>query len=399
MIFSRTKKTILFIIAALSLSAVVFLLSLHGKNVAISNRSAEQSAQVTIEGAAQPKATKALFVSAWIPYWAKAAGVQSLSGNLGIFNELHPFSFGVDASGNLTDTMEIKQSPWTGLLAQARQKNIPIVPTVMWGDASAMHTVFSNQNLEQKHIDSILSMVTENNFPGVDIDYEGKDVADKDNFSNFISDLSEKMHALGKTLNCSVEAKTQDQPTQGLTGTRAMSWANDFSSLGKNCDSVTIMAYDQALQIHRANSFDDLSAELSAPNAANDWVESNVQYALKYIPAQKIILGIPTYGWEFSWEKIAGGYHYERIKSISYPDAMAEAEAAGAQVQRSAQGELYFTYKSAGENRIVTFEDAESVKEKIAIAQKYGLKGISIFKIDGLSDPNLFSILENNKGE
>lgn len=43
---------------------------------------------------------------------------------------------------------------------------------------------------------------------------------------------------------------------------------------------------------------------------------------------------------------------------------------------------------------VVTVDDAESVAEKIAIAKKYKLRGVSLFKIDGLTDPKVFEILK-----
>ena len=241
---------------------------------------------------AEDKGEQDFFVAGWIPYWAKSEGVASLQGKMGLFSQLNLFAFSVSADGQLIDTAKSKIAPWPQLSSDAKKQNVKIVPTILWGDAEAMHKIFANQVLRENHANNIVAMLAQNDFAGVDIDYEGKDIADRDNFSLFLQTLHEKLQ--GKTLNCTVEARTQDDPPADLTGVRAMSFANDFSKLNEFCDSVTIMAYDQVFQIHRAKVFEDSSSEPSAPNADNAWVQENIEYALKFIAPEKLILGVST---------------------------------------------------------------------------------------------------------
>ncbi len=333
------------------------------------------------------------FVSGWIPYWRKTEGVASLQGNLNLFSEINPFAFSVAPDGSLIDTAQINSAPWSQLFQEAKAANVQVVPTILWTDALAMHKVFTDPTLLDNHIDAIVSMLKKNNFPGVDIDYEGKDVADRNNFSSFLEDLHQKLQPLGKTLDCTVEARTQDLPPTGWTGTRAMSYANDFSALDQYCDSVRVMAYDEVFQVYRAQSFENTASSPYAPNADNQWVKQVLEYALRYISPQKLILGIPTYGWEFHVTKTANTYEYTDIGSISYPAAIAEAKAHNVVPQRTSGGELSFTYLASDGEHLVTFEDAASIRQKISIAQTLHIEGISLFKIDGSSDPQLFPML------
>ncbi|NTU67159.1 MAG: hypothetical protein HGB08_04535 [Candidatus Moranbacteria bacterium] len=332
-------------------------------------------------------------VSGWIPYWAKDAGAASLDSGLQLFSEINPFAFGVDGSGRLIDKAGIGKSPWPELFKKARQENVRVVPTILWGDAEAMHKIFSDQALLEKHVETINAMLQKYDFPGADIDYEGKDIADKDGFSSFLQKLHEKLQTENKTLNCTVEARTQDAVPDGFTGIRAMSFANDPKALNDYCDTVRIMAYDQVFQVYRSNKFDIPGGTPEAPNADNRWVEEVAGYFLKYIPAEKLSLGIPTYGWEFQVTKTDNGHHYERVRSVTYPQAIQEAKAASATPVRTEGGELSFTYRTADGEHVVTFEDADSISGKIDIAKKIGLGGISIFKIDGETDPEMFKIL------
>ena len=335
-----------------------------------------------------------LFVAGWLPYWKKNEGAASLAGRIKLFNEINLFAFGVDDDGNLVDTAKVAYAPWPALRGQASKENVEVIPTILWTDASAMHKTFANQQLLNHHVDAIAKMLEQQNFSGIDIDYEGKDIADRDNFTAFLEALHSKLSPLGKNVSCTVEARSEDSPPVGWSGTKAMSWANDFSALNNFCDSVRIMAYDEVFQNHRANTFEDPSETPSAPNADKQWVEKNMRYALNYISPEKLILGIPTYGWEFKLTKLAQGYRYTRVKSVSYLQAIQEAQAAGVESARNEGGELSFAYKGADGEHLVNFSDAEAVRQKIVLAQNLALKGVSLFKLDGLSDPQLFPMLE-----
>ena len=364
----------------------IYLNNAQNKSVAQDDKNKENNEALSGE--------KDFFISGWLPYWSREGGVDSLSGNLSIFEEINPFAFGVREDGSLEDTANIKNSSWVRLKQEAQREKVEIIPTILWTDEMAMHQIFSDTQKLQKHIEAISAMLAENNFSGVDIDYEGKDMVDRDLFSAFLKALSQRLKVEGKTISCTVEARTEDNPPIDWTGTQAMSFANDFLVLNEVCDSVRIMAYDQVFQTNgMKKSFNDPSEIPSAPNADIRWVESVMRYGMQYIDSEKLVLGVPTYGWEFGLEKTSTGYHYTRVKSVSYPEAVDKANKNNVVIERSLGGEPFFIYPSTDGKHIVTFSDSQSVKQKIELAKQLNLKGISFFKIDGLNDPNLFEII------
>ena len=392
-----SKKFLFFIFILLCVTwAVNFIVSLRqdtdwrfvasgNPNDAVLNLPDDQSSE---------DASRNLLVSGWLPYWAKDAGVASLSGDtLDIFDEVNPFAFDVNADGVPEDTGRIKEAPWPALRQQAGDAGVRVVPTLLWTDAAAMHRTFADTTLLDRHIDRIVTLLKRHDFPGVDIDYEGKDISDRDRFSAFLEALESRLKPLGKTLSCTVEARIDDEPPAGWTGTRAMSYANDFAELGRVCDGVRLMAYDQVFQVYRAKSFTLSGDRPDTSNAGRDWVESVIRYALRFIPSEKISLGVPTYGWEFRKEKVANGYRYTRVKAVSYPDALAEADDAGVTPTRDGGGELTFSYQAVDGLHQVTVSDAVALRDKIDLAKRYRLNGVSVFKIDGETDPDVFSVL------
>ena len=343
----------------------------------------------------KPKSPQ-FFVSGWLPYWSKKEGVASLENNLSIFSEINPFSFGVNPDGTLRDTADIGNAPWTKLREAAQKENVAIIPTIIWADAPAMHQTFSDQQKLKNHIDAISAMLAQNNFSGVDIDYEGKDVADRDLFTTFLEALRKKLGSAEKTISCTVEARTQDNPPSGWTGTRAMSFANDYSALDSLCDSVRIMAYDQVFQVGGGKKIFDAPDETpTAPNADIRWVEKVMRYAMQSIKPEKLVMGVPTYGWEFLITKTGTGYHYEKVRSVTYLQAVDEQMKNNSTLERTAGEEPFFVHDSPDGKHLVTFSDAESVKQKIVLAKNLGIKGISLFKLDGQNDPQLFPSIKD----
>lgn len=369
------------------------------------------------------KKEKKLFVSAWVPYWATDAGLKVLeesrsSAEGNVFSEINPFAFEVRSDGTLEDRAKVTGAVWKKARAEMEQQGVRVVPTVLWGDAQAMHRIFGDDALRSGHIQKLLSMTEEQNFPGIDIDYEGKDVADKENFSQFLAELHGAFSSRGKDVRCTVEARDRDDVPEDLSGVRAMGWANDFSVLARACDEVRVMAYDQVFQVHRAKTFEEKGDVPYAPNADIAWVKGVMRYALKYIPAEKLMLGVPTYGWEFRVTPIAGGYRYERVRSVTYAQVTEIVQktengkqkteqdirnAGGEETRntelgaRNAGGERDFMYEAADGRHLVNFSDAKTIAQKLELARTLGIKGVSIFKIDGLSDPGMFKAIENGK--
>lgn len=340
------------------------------------------------------RAAGRLFIAGWIPYWRKTEGVESTLGHIDAFSEVNPFAYGVDEEGNLVDTARIGTTPWPELREAAGRHGVRVVPTVLWTQAAAMHRVFSDAALLDHHVGAIATMLEREGFPGIDIDYEGKDARDRDAFSGFLRALRRQLSRDGKDISCTVEARTADEPPTTYPASRTMAWANDFTALNKYCDIVRIMAYDESFLRHGSHEFVAQGRVPRLSNASISWVEQTIRYALRYVPADRLVLGIPTYGWEFAIEELPGAFRYRKFQSVSYRDAREKMRRKGVVTQRNDGGELSFLLPGRRMIRIVTVADAQSVADRVALAKRFGLMGVSLFKIDGLGDPAIATVLQ-----
>ncbi len=329
--------------------------------------------------------------SAWLPYWKKASGTPEALLHIDHLNEISPFSYEVEQDGTIGDSMHLGAEPWTTLFAAASLSKVKIIPTISWIDGTAIYATLSATSSRALHVNDLVAMAHRNNFDGLDIDYEDKKVATKFYFSQFIKELATKLHKEKKVLSCTIEARTP--PSSLYVIPKKVEYVNDYKVLNKYCDEVRIMTYDQTTaDIQLAQSKGKMM--LYAPVADNDWVKKVIAEAAKTISPKKIMMGIPTYGYEFIVDRSTATTTYRKVRSINYADALLLATSLGISPARNNAGERSFNYEKNGVLHYVSFNDAESIKAKIALAKKLKLRGVTLFKIDGGADPLFWNALK-----
>ena len=327
----------------------------------------------------------------WIPYWKEDEGATEVSMHLDRVTELSPFVYEVNADGIIVDKGKLDQAPWPDLFAKTRASKTRIIPTITWTDSDAIHKALSSTALRTAHINAILGLVAKNDFGGIDIDYENKHAKTRVYFSRFLREFGIALYRKykdSKLLSCTIEARTPLLSRFKIIP-KNIEYANDFTIINRYCDEVRIMAYDQFNIDIKLNKQKGSNAKY-APIADIDWVKKVLDEALRSISRKKIMLTIPTYGYEYE----VVGTQYNKLHSISYQDAMGIARGRGITPLRNRAGELSYEYQDGGTTHLVWFSDAKGAADKIALAKKYKLRGVAIFKIDGTGDQALWSLLK-----
>ncbi len=371
-------------------------------------------AAATKAGASTP-----LVYGAWLPFWTTQAGQQEVALNLDQLKEISPFSYKIVGNGTIVDDLKISSGAWNNWFDAVRSNGNKIIPTIAWFDANGIERLLSNGPARRALEDRVAALVKNNDFNGIDIDFEGMYPATRPYYSLFIEGLAMRLHPAGRMLTCTVNPRT---PVDSLyvTPPKNISYAENYPLLGRYCDEVRIMAYDQG-QVDLKLDASKGNGTLYAPVADPAWVRKLIVYALQYISPKKIMLGIPTYGyeWEVSWAN--GQTEYQRVRAFDFFGAMDRADTLGITPVRDNAGELSFTYSSttyiqappiltsyvtstepsvlahpdpnATTTFFVSFPDATSELQKVALAKEYGLRGVVFFKADGNIDPAIWNSL------
>jgi spore germination protein YaaH len=364
-------------------------------------------------------------VGVWIPWWSAEAGVESALDNIDNIDIIYPFVFEVATDGALVNKVDFDDAHWDDLFDEAKDSRVDVIPTLAWFDGPAIHAVLSDRRARQDHVDDIVDMVKKNRFDGVNIDYESKLGETIDYYSTFLKELEA---ALGRRdLTCTIEARTPASSLYRVVPAN-IQYANDYKAINQYCDWVEIMAYDQQRADLKLN--DARRGVPYIPVADTEWVEKVLSLALEDIDKDKVMLGVATYGRAWDVTVAAEWYKdYKSVASLNQPRILELVEKYDLEIGRGASGEAvisYFPddspwqllntlptpegtpkgYEAAAKAllvatyadievpvRFVSWSDATAIAEKLDLVEKYDLKGVAVFKVDGEEDQNLWKKL------
>lgn len=283
---------------------------------------------------------------------------------------LYVFSYGFTSEGAL-----IPPSPDdTFMITLAKEYgSSPILTLTPFGADGMFNSYLITQivnDLEaRRHLkDEIVAQITERGFEGLDIDFEYIMASDRDAFVDFVAYMQQSISALGYPVSVALAPKTSGSQT-GL-----LYEGKDYARLGAVADYVLLMTYEWGYTYGPPMAVAPLNK-----------VREVIEYALTVIPAEKIHLGIPNYGYDWRLPFVRGESQAVVLGNVQATQ-LAIAHNVPIQFDEIAMSP-YFFYETPSENGLGTirhevwFEDARSISEKLNLVEQYGLRGFSCWQI------------------
>ncbi|MFW5985486.1 MAG: glycosyl hydrolase family 18 protein [Halanaerobiaceae bacterium] len=275
-----------------------------------------------------------------------------------------PFWYTVQTNGNLKQRYG---GPEEAAVKLARKNDIPIYPLI--NNSQTNNNILLDPQTRNKAINNIVSLLEKNDFAGVNIDFEFIPPSTRKGYTTFVRKLSEKLQARGKKITISVFPK--------INVPYEIHGAYDYNALADHVDRMVIMSYDH-----------HWSTGSPGPIAPIDWVEKNIKYALKHVPAEKIILGIANYGYD--WARAGQG---EDLGSVQATEL---AESYNSKIMWDEESRTpYFHYHNGETTREVWFENTQSLIYKLDLVKKYNLQGVAVWRL-GNENNNFWHKIEQN---
>ena len=218
-------------------------------------------------------------------------------------------------------------------------------------------------------IEQLVEIAGDERYSGINIDLESiaysDDIeADRAAFTAFIDDLAARLHTLDKQLIISVPAKFAESPDDD--------WAYpyDLAALGQAADYLQLMTYDQHGPWGEPG-----------PVAGLDWVDESSAYAAELVDPAKLLLGLPAYAYDWDLGVFAAGEE-DAVADVYWTDMPELLALPGARVERDAAANSpYLHYSLDGDEHVVWYEDAASIRAKASLVGHYNLGGIAVWAL------------------
>lgn len=330
---------------------------------------------------ARPEESKIPLISAGYAYPFISRWV--LEETLPFLSRLLVFSYGFTTEGDLIPPL--LDDTWMIEAAQA-QRTAPflvLTPLDSTGhfNNSLVTAIVQDPRAQQHLIRQVWETVSQKGYAGVDIDFEYVRREDRDGFTQFVRNIRSVLNLYGYRVSVALAPKTSSgQPGLLYEGI-------DYGGLSQAADDVLLMTYEWGYS--------------RGPNMAVapiNMVRRVVEYALTEIPAEKILLGIPNYGYDWPLPFERG---VTRARTIGNVEAVQQAIQFGVPIQfdETAQSPFY-RYWQYGVEHEVWFEDVRSIQAKFNLIREYGLAGagywqiMQFFRVNWLLMEYIFRILK-----
>ena len=132
------------------------------------------------------------------------------------------------------------------------------------------------------------------------------------------------------------------------------------------------------------------------PVAGMPWMREAVEYFLRFVPPEKLSLGIPAYGghWFTQYDPNSPSRASSTSESVNWTWGSALAERNGATIQWDPVQQVPFaSYSVGGINEWVFLEDSRAFKAKLDLAKEKKLRGFSVWVL-GTEDERIWDVLK-----
>lgn len=235
-------------------------------------------------------------------------------------------------------------------------------------------TLLSDEELQTRLINNIIENMVSKGYRGLDIDFEYLSVEYRENYIKFVSRLTAELNKKGLFTMVALAPKTSStQP--GL-----LYESHDYKGLGGAANFTLLMTYEWGYTY---------SAPMAVAPLPN--VERVISYGVSEIPSQKVLMGIPLYGYNWNIPFVRG----TKAKSLSPVEAVDLAREQRADIEYDdLQQAPFFYYTDEGQEHVVWFENCRSIVAKLGLIERYKIAGCSLWNITR-EFPQVYAIINS----
>lgn len=318
-------------------------------------------------------------VFGYLPYWM----VDNLDGiDTRTLTSLSFFGLEVNKNGKIINEMQSDLNKpyyiWQNnpklktFLEKAKKNKVKIFVTFKSFNNDTIEKLVSSSVASQDFIDTILYQVNSHNLDGVNIDFEYSGIPSektRDQFSILMSSLNDALKSQGSNIKLNISVYATAATINQL-------W--DIPYLGLHSDNIVIMGYD----------FFTPNSSSAGPVAPLSGYENSLNGIVhnfgEQMPAEKIILAVPYYGYDWTTEnqmKNAVVKKDGEVKVLSYAEANDFVKNKKIIFDEKSQTPWYGYVDDKGSSHVFHFENIRSIGAKYDLVNKEKLGGVGIWAL------------------
>jgi spore germination protein len=290
---------------------------------------------------------------------------------------LAPFAYVIQEDGSLVSYIANDRDSIEAGLAKNAVPMMSITNfTATKSGENIAHSVLASQEHKETLIKSLITIMKEKGYKGLNIDFEGVLPKDRELYNQFLQHAVDVLHGEGYFVSTSLAPKeTAEQ--KGL-----LYEAHDYPAHGKIADFVVLMTYEWGYRMGPPQAVSPLNK-----------IKKVLDYAVSVIPREKILMGFQLYARDWVIPHVQG----QEAETYSPQEALTRALKYGVAIEYDPVAESpFFHYTDEqGRRHEVWFEDARSAQAKFNTIKEYRLRGVSYWVL-GYPFPENWALLEDN---
>lgn len=315
-------------------------------------------------------------VYGYLPYWQLDGGTARRL-DYRRLSTIAFFAVPIRADGAL-DRGAIGYRAYVGRAARAvtnaaHARGIRVVPTFQLFNVTRLSRLLHDRRAQGRFIREALDLMSRRSADGANIDVEPIPSALASKFADFVGRFSRRMHRRfpGSQLAVATPAIVSDRLLRGLEPV---------------VDRFFLMTYDYHWRGSRRPG--PVAPLRTGPHN----VAKTVRNYLRLVPREKLILGVPYYGYSWPVVRVRGAWRVRRdpsrwggVRAVTYASALAWlSRHPSITVHDDPLTGSWFRYlnRADGTVREVHFENAASARAKFNFAIARGLAGVGIWTLE-----------------
>lgn len=237
--------------------------------------------------------------------------------------------------------------------------------------------ILSNEQLQNRLLDNAIAIMDEKGYLGLDFDLEYLGAENRERYNNLMRKAKARLDERGYFLSSALAPKIRDDMPGVLYE------GHDYRAHGEIADFVFLMTYEWGWTGGPPMAVAPITG-----------VRRVIEYATSVMPASKIMMGIPLYGYDWTLPYEPG---VTRARAIDHQEALRLAATYNAAIQYDpeSQSPFFHYWDEQGRQHEVWFDDARSIQAKFNLVKEFGLRGFYYWVL-GWNFPQNWILIDDN---